>query len=99
MKSRIFTFLVSIVVFILSIALVSCGTGKNNGDDTEIPDHIDHVESDTITTEDTEPEYPESNQAQIDREKEERTNEYLDYFKSINDDKIMHVTFGEGTIK
>ena len=97
MKLRIFVALMCIILM-LSVTFAACNKKENVGDDSDTDTStVSESESDTEndTESDTEPEFGDSNQAQDDRESEETSKEYLDYYKQVNDDKIMHVTFGE----
>ena len=97
MKLRVFTIL-ACVILILSVTFVSCGNkgDAEGGSEAETSSSLESTsDSDLETESDTEIEIGDSNQAQGDRENQETTKEYLDYYKQITDDKIMHVTFGE----
>lgn len=88
MKLRNFIFMICIVLM-FSVVLVSCNKNDGVSENTE----SDTVESTSETESETEVEYPDSNKAQGDRENDEPSKEYLDYYKEVNDDKMMHVTF------
>ena len=97
MKLRIFV-LFTCIILILSVTLAACNKQENVIDDSDTDTStVSESESDTEndTESDTEPEFGDSNQAQGDRENEETTREYLDYYKEVADDKLMHVTFGK----
>ena len=91
MKLRIFA-LLTCLILALSVTFAACNKQENAGEDSDTETSVTS-ESESCTEGDTELEIGESNQAQGERENEESTKEYLDYYKEVNDDKIMHVTF------
>ena len=96
MKIRILVVLACLLT--LSIMFVACNKSGNTEETSGTePSVTSESVSDTESgvESDAELEIGDSNQAQGDRESEETSNEYLDYYKQVNDDRIMHVTFGE----
>lgn len=99
MKFRVFAILTCIIL-ILSVTFVACSKQESGEDDSDTEASVSSEatsdgETESETESDTELEIGDSNEAQGDREEQETTKEYLDYYKQITDDKIMHVTFGE----
>lgn len=91
MKLRIFALLTCLILS-LSVIFVACNKQEDIGEDSDTETSVT-AGSESDSKSDTELDIGESNQAQGDRENEETTKEYLDYYKEVNDDKIMHVTF------